>query len=276
MKKRIDVLAQPESYHNLSTFSTVEELNKAIRVYRDVIKTSIKRTDVQSKLITLLEILKRYSCKYVGVSILCKNSIAHMMEVSYKTVQRLMKKLVDLDMIKQVAMKRTKDMLQTSNAIIIQPIVEEASDKVDTKSPTKCPTIKTKPVSLKQNIKDINKRNSNENTTLPEETIKRAEFVSHWVPKRFSSLASVFYSKAKTIQEFWKVIKQCNRVVNHTTGKTAFDKEQELLIGVQAMKEFAMKIKNGVHMKNGKFAYFNGIVNNLMDKYYFDPEFSMP
>ncbi|MED3327535.1 helix-turn-helix domain-containing protein [Bacillus thuringiensis] len=275
MKKRIDVIATKESFHNLSSFTDVEELNKTIRTYRDIIRMSIKRTDVKSKLIALLEILKRYSCKYVGVSFLCKNSIAHMMEVSYKTVQRLMKKLVDLDMIKQVAMKRTKDMLQTSNGIIIQPIVEEASDKVDTKSPTKCPTIKTKPASLKQNIKDINKRNSNENTTLPEENIKRAEFVSHWVPKRFSSLASAFYSKAKTIQEFWKVVKQCNRVINHTTGKTAFDKEQELHIGLQAMKEFAMKIKSRVRIKKGKFAYFNGIVNNLMNKYYFDPEFGM-
>ncbi|MED3051998.1 helix-turn-helix domain-containing protein, partial [Bacillus thuringiensis] len=163
MKKCIDVLAQPESYHNLSTFSNVQELNQTIRVYRDVIKTSIKRTDVQSKLITLLEILKRHSCKYVGVSFLCKNRIAEIMEVSYKTVQRLMKKLVELGMINQIAMKRKKDMRQTSNAIIIQPIVEEVSNKVDTKSPTKCPTIKTKPVSLKQNIKDINKRNSNEN-----------------------------------------------------------------------------------------------------------------
>ncbi|PEC57590.1 helix-turn-helix domain-containing protein, partial [Bacillus wiedmannii] len=68
------------------------------------------------KLITLLEILKRHSCKYVGVSFLCKNRIAEKMGISYKTVQRLMKKLVDLEMIKQVAMKRKKDMLQTSNA----------------------------------------------------------------------------------------------------------------------------------------------------------------
>ena len=70
------------------------------------------------------------------------------------------------------------------------------------------------------------------------------------------------------------MVKQCNRVVNHTTGQTAFDKEQELHIGVQAMKEYAMKIKRGSHQK-GKFAYFNGIVNNLMNKYYFDPEFGM-
>ncbi|UIJ67224.1 cytosolic protein [Bacillus cereus] len=156
-KKHIDVIATKEAFHNLSTFKKVEELNKTVRTYRDTIRMSIKRTDVQIRLITLLEILKRHSCKYVGVSFLCKNSLADMMNVSYKTVQRLMKKLVHLGMIKQVAMKRTKDMLQTSNAIIIQPIVDELSGKVDTKSPTKCPTNKTKSISLKQKSKDIRK-----------------------------------------------------------------------------------------------------------------------
>lgn len=273
MKKRIDVIATKESFHNLSLFKDVEELNKTIRTYRDNIHMSIKRTDVQSKLITLLEILKRHSCKYVGVSFLCKNSIAGIMEVSYKTVQRLMKKLVDLEMIKQVAMKRKKDMLQTSNAIIIQPIVEEVSNKVDTKSPTKCPTIKTKPVSLKQNIKDMNKRISNENSNTPEENIEQADFVAHWVPERFVSLVSSFYSESKTIQELWKVVRQCNKVTNFSTGDKAFTKDQELTIGLKAIKEFVMKIKSGVKMKKGKFAYFNGIVNKLMDKFYFDKEF---
>ncbi|EEM02566.1 hypothetical protein [Bacillus pseudomycoides] len=273
MKKRIDVIASETSFHNLSTFKEVEELNKTVRTYRDTIRMSIKRTDVQSKLIALLEILKRHSCKYVGVSFLCKNRIAEKMEVSYKTVQRLMKKLVNLGMIRQVSMKRKKDMLQTANAIIIQPIVEEVSDKQPAKSPTKCPTIKTTPVSLKQNIKDINKRNSNDNSNTPEENIKQADFVAHWVPERFVSLVSSFYSESKTIQELWKVVKQCNRVVNHTTGDKAFDKDQELSIGLKAIKEFVTKVKSGVKMKNGKFAYFNGIVNNLMDKFYFDCEF---
>lgn len=273
MKKRIDVIANEVSFHNLSSFTDVEELNKTVRAYRDTIRMSIKRTDVQSKLITLLEILKRHSCKYVGVSFLCKNRIAAKMEVSYKTVQRLMKKLVDLEMIKQVAMKRTKDMLQTSNAIIIQPIVDEMSNKVDTKSPTKCPTIKTTPSSLKQNIKDINKRNSNENITTPEENIKEADFIAHWVPQRFISLVSSFYSESKTIQELWKVVRQCNKVTNFSTGDKAFDKDQELIIGLKAIKEFVMKIKSGTKMNKGKFAYFNGIVNNLMDKYFFDCEF---
>ncbi|MEK7014714.1 helix-turn-helix domain-containing protein [Bacillus sp. FSL R9-9410] len=273
MKERIDVIASEQSFHNLSTFIELEEMNKTIRTYRDIICMSIKRTDVQSKLIALLGILKRHSCKYVGVSFLCKNRIANKMEVSYKTVQRLMKKLVDLGMIRQVSMKRKKDMLQTSNAIIIQPIVEEMSDKQPAKNPTKCPTIKTTPVSLKQNIKNINKRNSNENSNTPEENIKGANFVAHWVPERFVSLTSSFYSESKTIQELWKVVRQCNKVVNYTTGDTVFNKDQELTIGLKAIKEFVMKVKSGTKMKNGKFAYFNGIVNNLMDKFYFDSEF---
>ncbi|MEC2932147.1 helix-turn-helix domain-containing protein [Bacillus cereus] len=271
-KKCIDVIASEESFRNLSPFIELEELNKTIRTYRDIIRMSIKRTDVKSKLIALLEILKRHSCKYVGVSFLCKNSIAHMMEVSYKTVQRLMKKLEGLKMIKQVAMKRKKDMLQTSNAIIIQPIVE-VSNKKPGKMSEKCHTNKTKPVSLKQNIKDINKRNSNENSNTPEENMEQADFVAHWVPERFISLVGSFYSESKTIQELWKVVRQCNKIVNHTTGDTAFTKEQELTIGLKAIKEFVMKIKSRVKMKKGKFAYFNGIVNNLMDKFYFDKEF---
>ncbi|MDA1824646.1 MULTISPECIES: helix-turn-helix domain-containing protein [Bacillus cereus group] len=272
-KKRIDVIASKESFRNLSPFIELEELNKTIRTYKDNIRISIKRTDVQSKLITLLEILKRHSCKYVGVSFLCKNRIAEKMEVSYKTVQRLIMKLVDLGMIKQVAMKRKKDMLQTANAIVINPIVEKVSYKTPDKSPAKCPTIKTKPVSLKQKIKDINKRNSNEDNTTLEENIKEADFVAHWVPERFISLVRSFYSDSKTIQEFWKVVRQCNKIVNYTTGDKAFTKDQELTIGLKATKEFVMKIKSGAKMQKGKFAYFNGIVNNLMDKFYFDSEF---
>ncbi|HDR4883939.1 TPA: helix-turn-helix domain-containing protein [Bacillus cereus] len=272
-QKRINVIATKESFHNLSSFKDVEELNQTIRTYRDNIRMSIKRTDVQSKLITLLEILKRHSCKYVGVSFLGKNRIAEKMKVSYKTVQRLMKKLVDLEMIKQVAMKRKKDMLQTSNAIIIQPIAEEVSHKKPGKMSEKCPTIKTKPVSLKQNIRDINKRNRNENRNTPEENMEQADFVAHWVPELFISFVRSFYSDSKTIQELWKVVRQCNRVVNYTTGKHAFTKEQELTIGLVAIKDLVMKMKSHVNMKKGIFAYFNGIVHNVMDKFYFDKEF---
>ena len=96
-------------------------------------------------------------------------------------------------------------MLQTSNAIIIQPIAEEVSDKTQGESPTKCPTIKTKPVSLKPKIKDIHKRNSNENNTTPKENIKEANFVAHWVPERFISLVRSFTVKLKQFKNYGRL-----------------------------------------------------------------------
>ncbi|MEK4201137.1 helix-turn-helix domain-containing protein [Cytobacillus sp. FSL K6-0265] len=265
MKNRIDVIAQEESYNNLSSFNDIELMNKTVRKYRDVITASIKRVDVRSRLIALLEILKRHSCKQIGVSYMCKNTIAAKLEVSYKTVQRLMKKLVDLGMIRQVEMKRKKDMLQTANAVIILPIKEEVTNKQPAKKSKKCPTIKTNSSSLKQNI-----NNTKRNKSVK---LSSANFIAHWVPKSFAELTSYFYSEAKAIEEFWKVVKQCNRVVDHMNGLRAFTEEQELEIGVQSFKEFVMKIKSGAKMIKGEFAYFNGIVNNLMDKLYFDDAF---
>lgn len=172
-------------------------------------------------------------------------------------------------------MKRKSDMRQTCNAIVIQPFIteEQIVTQASVKNEEKCHTNKTTTKTLKQNIKDINKRNRNENSNTPEENIEQADFVAHWVPERFISLVRSFYGDFKTIQELWKVVRQCNNIVNHTTGDKAFNKDQELTIGLKAIKELVMKIKVGTKMNKGKFAYFNGIVNNLMDKFYFDKEF---
>lgn len=269
MKKRIDVIASTESFENLSTFTDVEEMNKTIRTYRDTIYASIKRADVQSRLISLLEVLKRHSCKYVGVSFLCKNSIADKLEVSYKTIQRLVKKLEDLGMIRQVAMKRGSDMLQTANAIIIIPAEDEVTDKTTAKESEKCPTIKTTSSLLKQDIKRLNKRN---NSVTASQNFDQTNFIAHWVPDAFAELASCYYHEASTIQEMWKVVKQNNIVVDHEKETAAFNKEQELEIAIRSLKEFVMKVKSGKPIHN-IFCYFNGIVNNLMDKLYFDVDF---
>ncbi|AXY10573.1 cytosolic protein [Bacillus thuringiensis LM1212] len=271
-KQAITILAGIETYENLVSFQTLKELNDTVRAYKEQFTNQLNKNQL-----AVLNKLHNYSSKFLGVSFRTKKHIAEDLDISRRTVIRACHHLESLGIIKQLEMKRKSDMRQTSNIIIIQPIITE--EQLVTEAPTKtleiCHTKKTNTKILKQKIKDIYKRNSNEDSNTSEENIEQADFVAHWVPKRFASLASAYYSKAKTIQEFWRVVKQCNRVVNHTTGQTAFDKEQELRISVQAMKEFAMKVKDGVKMKKGKFAYFNGIVNNLMNKYYFDPEFGM-
>ncbi|MCM3599030.1 helix-turn-helix domain-containing protein [Metabacillus idriensis] len=270
MSKSIEVIANEDSFKNLSSFNNIEELNRTVRAYKDLIKTAVKRSDVKVKLIALLELLKRHSCKQIGVSYMCKNTIAKKLEVSYKTVQRLMKKLEKLSMISQVAMKRKKDMLQTANAIIINPI-EEVSDKTPSEESEKCPTNKTTSLSLKQKIN--NKRNSVHHQNNVDNSFSLSNFIAHWVPENFAKLTSSFYSNTEVIQEFWKVVKQCNRVVDYSTYERAFSPEQELHIGMKAFKEYVMKVKSGTNMIKGKFAYFNGIVNKLMDKYFFERDF---
>ncbi|MEK5171842.1 helix-turn-helix domain-containing protein [Heyndrickxia sp. FSL W8-0496] len=263
MKKLIKVIASVDSFKNLSTFNEIEEMNITVRNYKDIIKSVVIRSDVKSRLIALLEVLKRHSCKQIGVSYMSKNTIAEKMELSYKTVQRLMKKLEDLGMIRQIPMKRKSDMLQTANAIQIIPDKSDVSDKTPPKKSEKCPAIKTNSNSLKQNI------NNKRKATV---SFAQANFIASWVPEQFGKIANCFYHEAKTINEFWKVVKQNNPIINHVEGNRAFTDKQELHIGIKAFKEFVMKVKSGISIKN-KFGYFNGIVNKIMDKLYFDDEF---
>lgn len=107
---------------------------------------------------------------------------------------------------------------------------------------------------------------------VPAENFSIANFVAHWVPETFVELVKSYYREAKSIEEFWKVVKQSNRVIDCFTGDRAFAPNQELSIGLMAFKEFVMKVKSGVKIEN-KFGYINGIVNKLMDKLFFDREF---
>lgn len=268
--KKIDVIAMEESFHNLSTFTDIEDLNKTVRTYRDVIRASVKRADVQARLIALLEVLKRHSCKQIGVSYMCKNTISDMLEVSYKTVQRLMKKLVDLGMIKQIATKRKSTMLQTANAIVIQPVEEEVSDKTTAEMAEKCPTIKTSYSLKTNNLKEIrNGASENEIVDKSVDNIQQANFIAHWVPTEFANLATCFYKDSKTIEEFWRVVRQCNVVVNFVDGTRFMNTNEEISVAIDSLKSLVMKIKSGAKVKN-IFGYFNGIVNKLMDKLHYE------
>jgi len=269
-KQGITIITGNETYENLATFKTIDALNKTVRAYKEKFVDQLNKTQL-----AVLNKLHNYSSKFFGVSFRTKKNIAEDLNISRRTVIRVCLHLESLGIIKQLEMKRKSDMRQTSNAIVIQPIIveEQIVTQAPIKNEEKCHTNKTTTKTLKQNIKDINKRNSNEHSNTLEENIEQADFVAHWVPERFVSLVSSFYSESKTIQELWKVVRQCNKIVNHTTGDKAFTKDQELTIGLKAIKEFVMKTKSGTKINKGKFAYFNGIVNNLMDKFYFDIEF---
>ncbi|OTY36231.1 helix-turn-helix domain-containing protein, partial [Bacillus thuringiensis] len=188
-KKSITIIAGNETYENLATFKTVDELNKTVRAYKEKFVDQLNKTQL-----AVLNKLHNYSSKFFGVSFRTKKHIAEDLNISRRTVIRVCLHLESLGIIKQLEMKRKSDMRQTSNAIVIQPIIveEQVVTQAPIKNEEKCHTNKTTTKTLKQNIKDINKRNSNENSNISEENIKDANFVAHWVPERFISLVNSF------------------------------------------------------------------------------------
>ncbi|PEP84722.1 cytosolic protein, partial [Bacillus toyonensis] len=89
--------------------------------------------------------------------------------------------LESLGIIKQLEMKRKSDMQQTSNAIVIQPIIMEK--QLVTEAPTKndeiCHTKKTTTKTLKQNIKDIHTRKEGVTPSFQHDS----DFIDYRIPQ---------------------------------------------------------------------------------------------
>ena len=188
-KKRITIIAGNETYENLSTFKTIKELNDTVRTYKEKFANQLNKTQL-----TILNKLHNYSSKFFGVSFRTKKHIAEDLNISRRTVIRVCLHLESLGIIKQLEMKRNSDMRQTSNAIVIQPMIVE--EQVVTPEPAKnddfCHTNKTTNKTLKQKIKDINIRNRNEF----QPNVNDNDFIDYRVPQSMRmKLATAFASK---------------------------------------------------------------------------------
>ncbi|YCA46511.1 helix-turn-helix domain-containing protein (plasmid) [Bacillus sp. JZ8] len=117
VKKAIEIIANEDTYKNLSTFKNIDQLNKTVRAHKETFNDELNKTQI-----AVLDLLHRYSAKYTGVSFLTKNKMANLLGKSRRTIIRACQALESLNIIKQHEMKRRSDMQQTSNAIVIQPI----------------------------------------------------------------------------------------------------------------------------------------------------------
>ncbi|QIW22158.1 helix-turn-helix domain-containing protein [Bacillus thuringiensis] len=154
-KQAITIIAGEETYKNLTIFKTIKELNETVRAYKEKFVKQLNKNQL-----AVLVHLHNYSAKFFGVSFKTKKKIAEALNISRRTVIRACQHLESIGIIKQLEMKRKSDMRQTSNIIVIQPIIVE--EQIVTPEPAKnddfCHTKKTTTKTLKQNIKDINIR----------------------------------------------------------------------------------------------------------------------
>ena len=111
-----------ETYRSLQSFETVQEMNKAVKQHKKLVNSK-KHKNIYK----LLDVISQYSCKYVGVSWLCQRTLAKMLGVDYRTVQRGFDKLEELGIVTiHECYRDGGDRRQTSNTYVINPIKESS------------------------------------------------------------------------------------------------------------------------------------------------------
>lgn len=246
--KRITIVASEASYESLRTFETIDQLNGTVREYKRLFAAELKPTEV-----TVLNLLHRYSAKYTGVSFLRKGKIAELIGKSRRTVIRVCNRLEALGIIRQYEIARPTDKRQTSNAIVIQPAVEQQpiAANVTPKANGNVTPNKTTS-SLKQNRYVYN--------TYP----------SGLVPAQMSASITPYVLFKNTVGYFVDDPKLTNKLYGIYLAQTSYIREhhtaEELLgAGLEAVTTAFTATKRKLRNIAG---YFHGTLDRVLDRLY--------
>lgn len=252
-KKGITIIASEQTYRNLSLFKTIDELNEAVRHYREQFCDQLNKTQL-----SVLDVLKRHSAKYTGVSFLTKASIGKLVDKSRATVIRVCKHLEELGVIKQYDMKRSSDMQQTACAIVIQPIIERVQEqtKIDNA---------TQEAAEMQHQKTLHKTTNNNKAIRKESVTNKAIPMPKFIPSEFAELASLYYSDTKTVFELWGKIR-----LAYIHSKIDQPLEELTSVAVAAFRESIAAFKLRKLRKGSSLDSLRGYLYGTMRKMLFD------
>lgn len=221
-KEKIEIIASVETYENLSSFESIEELNETVRAHVELHKDKLKKTHI-----AVLKVLHGHSAKHLGVSFLTKNNIGKLVGKSRATIIRVCKHLEDLGIIKQLEMKRRSDMKQTSNAIIIQPIQKaEPAKENDQIQPNT--TQENSNMQHQKNKTFLKQLHNIKHLNMSKELSKRKPYIK-MVPKRLQQYQAFFGNQIKSLYgRIWLAMKNfgvsVDRSIMQDIAHIAFDK----------------------------------------------------
>lgn len=221
---------------NYQSFSSVEEMDEAVKRFLYVHKTSLSEGNLK-----VLRFIWRHSVKIVGVSFAKYGTIAEETNLSRRTVIRTMNKLEEMGIIKRIPTARANGK-QGVNLIVIQPFSPEAMSPHDV-----TPAVTPDKAENKQNLLCNDK---NKSITGKREELGKAEKVKEWPPldesflpddvhPRFVKAASPFFY-GEDIYELWQRVKIAYE-------KSGLDEPLEFALDqvVQAFKETVLMKKTG-------------------------------
>jgi DNA-binding Lrp family transcriptional regulator len=266
-KKSITIIASEETYQNLSTFKDITELNEAVRSYKEQFADQLNKTQV-----AVLDVLHRYSAKYKGVSFLSKNKIGELIGKSRITIIRACKGLEALGIIKQFEMKRSSDMQQTSNAIVIQPvdsIIRNSDKQADSivrnsdkrKADTQAPMQNDTPEDHTFRKQQLN--NQNNDTQQPTLNELDHTFVSNkTIPQPFINAVKPFFSTAVEIKALYSKAR-----LAYSRNNLDASLEELTVDVVKTFKSCVFKLKQN-RVKKDFYGYWFGACESLFSEIY--------
>jgi N-acetylglutamate synthase-like GNAT family acetyltransferase len=241
-----------ERFEQFSQFSSLQELNTHIEQWLLKYKLDFSKGELVG-----LKRLVRFSAKIPGV---CNAKIGTILKaiheqyndhgISRSTFKRMILKAKELGILAVYETER-KNGSQSSNLYSFNRFPSNEPPKEETLNHPK------ETNNLLKTEKDQKIKERNEEPSELDHT-----YVSDRVPQPFVQLVKCFFPEAKTIEEYWKMVKI-------TAYQNLWENDPDLIldVAIQSFKQLMRKLKFHSNIKN-PFAYFYGITDHKFCKLY--------
>jgi N-acetylglutamate synthase-like GNAT family acetyltransferase len=235
-----------EGFEQFSQFSSLQELNTHIEMW-----LAKHKDDFSKGALVGLKRLVRFSAKIPGV---CNAKIGTILKaihqeysdhgISRSTFKRMIQKAMDLGILTVYETER-KNGSQSSNLYSFNRFPSNELPKEE---------ILNHPKETNNLLKTEKDQKIKERKEEPSELDHT--YVSDRVPQPFVQLVKCFFPEAKTIEEYWKIVKI-------TAYQHHWENDPELIldVAIQSFKQLIRKLKFNSNIKN-PFGYFYGILDH--------------
>lgn len=227
-----------EKYIN---FESLQELNHHVSLH-------VKNNELNDTQYRLLTILSQHSCKYYGASYLKNNTLAGLLNMSKRSIQRNLKKLVDLGIIQKVFTLRPVRGGSGSNIFVIQEYKECNEVTPSESSRTKLETSSS--ASLLDRL--IQEETTSSKSLIPKYLVTKStqidrqhninylDIVPSHIPTKLGEFAIKFFNSADVNRLYYSM----NKALEPYHGRIDYDSERLTDLMHKGIRALVSAIKN--------------------------------
>ncbi|MEP9409716.1 hypothetical protein ABKP09_25935 [Peribacillus frigoritolerans] len=257
-----------ENFKEYSQFDSLKAFNNTIEMFL----AEHKKDFTKGELVAFKRLV-RFSAKYVGVAnakigtlLKAINEKLNGFGISRSTFERMLRKAKELGILSIENTVKSKGG-KGHNVYIFNKIDVSKKrkmtycEKAETSTGPKDNSGKFQEETI--NLFESSKNNINkriEHDPVLDKSLNHS-FVSDYVPKEFTNLVKFFFDDAKTIEEYWRMVKFDTHYIQHI-----LDEDTILHTAIHSFKQMISKLKKG-KVKN-PIAYFKGVLHKQISDAY--------